>query len=89
MLEGVNDSDENAHELADLLLDSIGAACKVNLIHFNAWPGSPFQPSPNNIIMRFAGILQSRGIYYTVRLPKGADIGAACGQLAVAEPKTA
>ncbi len=79
MLEGVNDSEELAHELADLLLPKNDF--KVNLIPYNP-SGTGYRGSPRETIDRFRDILMSRGIHATVRLTRGRDIDAACGQLA-------
>ena len=79
MLDGVNDSEELAHELADLLLPKNDF--KVNLIPYNP-SGQEYQGSPRETIERFARTLKSRGIHATVRLTRGRDIDAACGQLA-------
>jgi len=79
MLDGVNDSEELAHELADLLLPKNDF--KVNLIPYNP-SGQEYQGSPRESIDRFVRILKTRGIHATVRLTRGRDIDAACGQLA-------
>lgn len=79
MLDGVNDSVELAHELADLLLPKNDF--KVNLIPYNP-SGTEFQGSPRETIDRFRDTLMARGIHATVRLTRGRDIDAACGQLA-------
>ncbi|SMF72836.1 23S rRNA m(2)A-2503 methyltransferase [Tistlia consotensis] len=78
MLKGVNDSDAEAHELADLLAD---IPAKVNLIPFNPWPGSPYECSDRDRIERFSDILFERGFSAPIRTPRGRDILAACGQL--------
>ncbi len=78
MLDGVNDSDEDAHRLVKLL-DGIPA--KVNLIPFNEWPGAPYKRSSNNRIRAFATILMQAGYASPIRTPRGEDIMAACGQL--------
>lgn len=78
MLAGVNDSDECAHELVDIL-DGIPA--KVNIIPFNKWPNSDFECSSRNRIMAFARILQDAELESPIRRPRGEDILAACGQL--------
>ncbi len=78
MLDGVNDSDADAHRLVDLL-DGIPA--KVNLIPFNEWPGAPYRRSSNNRIRAFATILMQAGYASPIRTPRGEDIMAACGQL--------
>ena len=78
MLENVNDSAKDAHELVGLLS---GLPAKINLIPFNPWPGSPYKCSPNNRILRFARILNDAGYAAPIRKPRGRDIMAACGQL--------
>ncbi|APG48883.1 23S rRNA (adenine(2503)-C(2))-methyltransferase RlmN [Phaeobacter porticola] len=78
MLNGVNDSDEDAHRLVKLI-DGIPA--KVNLIPFNEWPGSPYTRSSNNRIHAFANIIYRAGYASPIRTPRGEDILAACGQL--------
>jgi 23S rRNA (adenine2503-C2)-methyltransferase len=78
MLEGVNDSIQDAERLARLLG---GIKAKVNLIPFNDWEGSSFRRPPLARILAFQGALLDAGITTTVRWSKGEDIGAACGQL--------
>ncbi len=78
MLDGVNDSSEDARRLAKLLR---GVKAKVNLIPFNDWEGAPFRRPPLPRILAFQSILLDAGITTTVRWSKGEDIGAACGQL--------
>ncbi|MEL6586258.1 MAG: 23S rRNA (adenine(2503)-C(2))-methyltransferase RlmN [Pseudomonadota bacterium] len=78
MLDGVNDTDDDAHRLVKLL-DGIPA--KVNLIPFNEWPGAPYKRSSNNRIRAFATILMQAGYPSPIRTPRGEDIMAACGQL--------
>ena len=78
MLDGVNDSDEDARRLVKLI-DGIPA--KVNLIPFNEWPGAPYKRSSNNRIRAFADIIFNAGYASPVRKPRGEDILAACGQL--------
>ena len=79
MLDGVNDSDQNARELAAIARQ---VRCKYNLIPFNPFPRSGFERSPDERIRRFAGVLQDAGITVTTRKTRGDDIAAACGQLA-------
>ena len=81
MLDGVNDSDEQARQLANLL-NRHGIASKVNLIPHNPADPLPYQPSPQATVDRFKNILESKGIQIYVRKPRGRDIFAACGQLA-------
>lgn len=78
MLDGVNDSPEDARQLVKLLR---GLRAKVNLIPFNDWEGAPFQRPPLARTLAFQSILLDAGITTTVRWSKGEDIGAACGQL--------
>jgi 23S rRNA (adenine2503-C2)-methyltransferase len=79
MLDGVNDSVAQAHELARLVAD---VPCKLNLIPFNPFPGSGYVRSPAAAIERFRDVLVSSGITTTLRRTRGDDIDAACGQLA-------
>jgi 23S rRNA (adenine2503-C2)-methyltransferase len=78
MLNGINDSMEQAHELAKVLKDT---PCKINLIPFNPYPGSPYTCSSNSRIDRFAKVLIEYGFIVVVRRTRGDDIDAACGQL--------
>ncbi|HAJ83206.1 MAG: 23S rRNA (adenine(2503)-C(2))-methyltransferase RlmN [Planktomarina sp.] len=78
MLKGVNDTDEDAHRLVELIK---GIPAKVNLIPFNPWPGAPYERSSNNRINAFAEIIYRAGYASPVRKPRGEDIFAACGQL--------
>lgn len=78
MLKDVNDSDDQARELAQLLR---GIPCKVNLIPFNPWPNSPYECSSGNRIHAFARILNGEGYDAPIRKTRGQDILAACGQL--------
>ena len=78
MLKGVNDTDEDAHRLVELIK---GISAKVNLIPFNPWPGAPYERSSNNRINAFAEIIYQAGYASPVRKPRGEDIFAACGQL--------
>ncbi len=78
MLNGVNDSPEDAHKLVKLLE---GIPSKVNLIPFNPWPGAPYTCSSNNRIHAFGRILIAGGIASPIRKTRGEDIMAACGQL--------
>jgi 23S rRNA (adenine2503-C2)-methyltransferase len=79
MLDGVNDSDELAHNLVELVRD---VPCKLNLIPFNPFPNSGFKRSSRDRIRRFADILMQASIVTTTRKTRGDDIDAACGQLA-------
>jgi 23S rRNA (adenine2503-C2)-methyltransferase len=80
MLDGVNDTDEHAHQLIALVRNRIH--CKFNLIPFNPFPASGLHRSQNERVQAFARILADAGIVTTVRKTRGDDIDAACGQLA-------
>ena len=78
MLDGVNDSDEDARRLVRLIR---GIPAKINLIPFNEWPGAPYRRSPPQRIRAFADIVHKAGYASPIRTPRGEDIMAACGQL--------
>jgi 23S rRNA (adenine2503-C2)-methyltransferase len=80
MLDGVNDSVEQAQDLVRLVKPRV--PCKFNLIPFNPFPASGLQRSPNERVQAFAQVLQAAGIVTTIRRTRGEDIDAACGQLA-------
>jgi 23S rRNA (adenine2503-C2)-methyltransferase len=79
MLDGVNDADTQAQELAGI---ATRVSCKFNLIPFNPFPQTEFRRSPAERIRRFAEILQRKGVTVTTRKTRGDAIDAACGQLA-------
>ncbi len=79
MLDGVNDTEQHARELATLLQ---GIPSKINLIPFNPFPDTRYKRSSNNRIYRFRDILQESGYTVMTRKTRGDDIDAACGQLA-------
>ncbi|HET6306320.1 MAG TPA: 23S rRNA (adenine(2503)-C(2))-methyltransferase RlmN [Rhodopila sp.] len=78
MLKGINDSEAEARELVRLIA---GMPAKVNLIPFNPWPGSNYEPSTKAALDRFAAIVNAAGFASPIRTPRGQDILAACGQL--------
>ena len=80
MLDGVNDSPEQARALVRLLKGRV--SCKLNLIPFNPFPASGLKRSPRERVLAFADVLQQAGIVTTIRKTRGDDIDAACGQLA-------
>jgi len=85
MLDGVNDTDAHARELAERMR---GHLYHVNLIPYNTTPDGAFGGTPDPRIWRFAGILDDVGVPTTVRRNMGRDIAAACGQLrAQTQPK--
>jgi 23S rRNA (adenine2503-C2)-methyltransferase len=81
MLDGVNDSDEQARQLANLL-NRHDLHAKVNLIPHNPADPLPYQASPATRVEMFRSILEAKGVHAYVRRPRGQDIFAACGQLA-------
>ena len=81
MLDGVNDSDEHARQLARLL-NRHSLRAKVNLIPHNPADELPYRPSPEERVAAFKSVLESKGVRAFVRRPRGRDIYAACGQLA-------
>ncbi|WP_134726429.1 23S rRNA (adenine(2503)-C(2))-methyltransferase RlmN [Paracoccus luteus] len=78
MLDGVNDSDDDARRLIRLIR---GIPAKINLIPFNEWPGTPYKRSSWDRIEAFADIIYKAGYASPIRTPRGEDIMAACGQL--------
>lgn len=82
MLGGVNDRDEHANELADLLDGYQLRRVKINLIPHNGAEQLEYNASTPEQVARFKKILESRGLSAYVRTPRGRDIYAACGQLA-------
>ncbi len=82
LLDGVNDSDSDAERVAALLT---GIRCKVNLIPYNAGPGLNYRPSPMKRVLAFQQILTARHVPSFIRISRGRDIMAACGQLSLAQ----
>jgi 23S rRNA (adenine2503-C2)-methyltransferase len=78
LMDGINDSAAVARELAMLLR---GLLCHVNLIPLNPVVESPYRPSPPERAAQFQAILEAHGIPATMRLRRGIDIDAGCGQL--------
>jgi 23S rRNA (adenine2503-C2)-methyltransferase len=78
--QGVNDSDPDADRLAALLAD---LPAHVNLIPHNAFAGNALRPPSDERILEFQRRVQDGGVRCLVRWPRGAPIGAACGQLAL------
>ena len=81
MIDGVNDDDHQAEQLARL---ATGVRAHVNLIPLNPTPGYPVRGTPRTRIEEFRSILEQRGTTVTIRSTRGSDIDAACGQLAAA-----
>jgi 23S rRNA (adenine2503-C2)-methyltransferase len=78
LMAGVNDHVDQARELAEVLR---GLPCKINLIPFNPFPESGYERPSMNATRRFQTVLNEAGYIATVRMPRGDDIDAACGQL--------
>jgi len=78
LIAGVNDAEAQAQQTADLLR---GLLCHVNLIPLNPTAGSSWRPSPVEKVRKFQEILEENGVRTTVRLRRGIDIQAGCGQL--------
>lgn len=79
LLQGVNDRDADAEQLADLLRQ---VPCKINLLSVNPIAGSEFRSPPSSRILHFQQILRDQGYTVFIRQSRGEDIAAACGQLA-------
>ncbi len=78
LLDGVNDSAQNAREVVELIR---GLRAKVNLIALNPGPGIDFRTPAEERVHQFQNILTNAGIPAFIRRPRGRDIYAACGQL--------
>ena len=78
LIDGINDSLADAHELVNLLRN---VRCKINLIPFNPFPGTSYRTPSNNRIRAFQTVLLDAGCAAMLRTTRGADIDAACGQL--------
>lgn len=78
LIKGLNDGIEAARETAKLLRD---IKCNINLIPYNPINNDGFAKPDSNSIMKFKYILEHSGKKVTIRLERGADIDAACGQL--------
>ena len=87
MIEGVNDRDSDARELADLCR-RLSPHAHVNLIPLNPTPGYPTVGSSARRVTEFRDLLETFGANATVRRNRGTDIDAACGQLAAGQPVT-
>jgi 23S rRNA (adenine2503-C2)-methyltransferase len=78
LIDGVNDSPGDAEKLARLLK---GIRCKLNLIAFNEFPGTPFRTPSERSVAAFQQVLLKNHYTTIIRASKGRDILAACGQL--------
>lgn len=79
LLQGVNDSDADAHELARRLKP---IPCKINLLAFNECDGIPYKSPARERLLAFQDILRKNHYSVFIRNSRGSDISAACGQLA-------
>ena len=82
LIDGVNDGDAEARELGRLLR---GLLCHVNVIPLNPVPGIPLRRPPVERVRAFARVVREAGIPVTVRIERGTEIQAACGQLRLAD----
>jgi 23S rRNA (adenine2503-C2)-methyltransferase len=78
LIQDINDSIENANQLAKLLKP---VKAKINLIPFNEHPASAFKRPKELVILKFQEVLHQKGYTSIIRRSKGQDISAACGQL--------
>ena len=78
MLDGINDSDENAYELCNLLK---GLNCYINLIPYNETNNLEYKRSKKDRILKFYDIIKKNSVEVTIRREFGGNISAACGQL--------
>lgn len=79
LLKDINDSDDDARDLAEILRD---IPCKINLLPYNESPGIPYKSPSRNRIYAFQKIVRDSGYSVFIRSSRGDDISAACGQLA-------
>jgi len=86
LFKGVNDSDEDANRLRELLK---GLPCMINVLMFNSFPGAEFEPPDEERVYAFRNVLLNNGFVAVVRNSRGRDIHAACGQLRAAQPRIA
>ena len=86
LLAGVNDQADDARRLTKLVR---GIACKINLIPFNEFPGSPFRRPSESDISTFQAIVRQAGLDVFVRKSRGRDVLGACGQLGNLSPEYA
>ena len=85
LIDGVNDTDRDADELAGVAA-ALTPSAHVNLIPLNPTPGWPTKGSPASRVRAFRDALEARGVNATVRQNRGTEIDAACGQLAAGQP---
>ena len=83
LIKGVNDTESDARRLAEKLQ---GIPCRINLLAYNESEESPYQCAEGQTIKAFQDILHQAGYRTLLRNSRGADIAAACGQLATSGP---
>ena len=81
LLDGINDSDDDARRVAALVK---GIKCKLNLIPYNAGTELPYRPPPLSRVLAFQEVLRNHNIPAYIRISRGQDVMAACGQLRLA-----
>ncbi len=81
LLDGINDSDDDARRVAALVK---GLKCKLNLIPFNPGAELPYRPSPLGRVLAFQEVLRDHNVPAYIRISRGQDVMAACGQLRLA-----
>jgi 23S rRNA (adenine2503-C2)-methyltransferase len=86
LLAGVNDQADDARRLTKLVR---GIVCKINLIPFNEFPGSPFRRPSDGDISVFQAIVRQAGLDVFIRKSRGRDVLGACGQLGNLSPEYA
>lgn len=84
MLKNINDSDEDAARLLELVKD---IPCKINLITFNSHPGSAFEPTPLDRVLAYRDRVAGAGLVVHIRNSRGDDEKMACGQLGTVMPR--
>jgi len=83
LLAGVNDQADDARRLLQLVR---GLRCKVNLIPFNEFPGSPYRRPSDTAVLAFQQALTAGGLDVFIRKSRGQDVLGACGQLGQLKP---
>lgn len=82
LLDGVNDTPDDAKRLVKLLT---GIKAKVNLLPWNPFAEVPYRPSPSAVVTWWSEYLREHGVHSNIRVSRGQDILAACGQLAITD----
>lgn len=82
LFQGLNDTMRHVKELARILN---GIKCRINIIRFHSFPGSPYKRPDMETTIKFKDMLNAKGILATIRSSRGEDIQAACGLLSTLE----